>query len=578
MAKEKAGVIYTASSEISMHGFSHLVPEVSNKVRWFWICVIAVACVGTGLHLYSLIDLYFQYDYYESVKIEQDILEFPDLTLCSAEAGSQYNMYKNPKITAELLQHIMKALYQWYNLAAIPDNNVTMEDIAIMATYTPSFANLGYEKAAKISTVSDELVVHCKFQNKNCSHFGKFVLYFHHIFGSCYTFSMDKERIPEIKPGPEEGLSLILKANQQINMIYDLASKVTSVSGLKVVIHERGTIPPILRNAIDVAPGTSTNIGLIMKKFKRLNVPYGNCYEGKEFAEQNKFVYSTELCERHVKYLLTKEVCKCDSVQYRNSYHVENVMENCFYSDFSTSSILSVQRKVACGSSLNSSVWGEQLEKCPWSCDQTEYDVSISETYWPQENKIQDFIFVFISNLSCESPVRFYYEYILNRLTNNSNHTKHHTKHGSTCRYEEPSSRTVNQEDITQAIRALTLLTPIDFNQFKNSTINIEMDDIISTEDWIKKYFYRLNVYFSKPTVEIHRQVISFSLTDLWSSVGGVVGLWCGFSFITFVEIVWFLARLVASKTDACSNCEINSKCLKNTRQKSKVQTIKLDN
>ncbi len=41
---------------------------------------------------------------------------------------------------------------------------------------------------------------------------------------------------------------------------------------------------------------------------------------------------------------------------------------------------------------------------------------------------------------------------------------------------------------------------------------------------WIKKYFYRLNVYFSEPTIQTHKQVISFSFTDLLSTVGGVLG------------------------------------------------------
>ena len=203
--------------------------------------------------------------------------------------------------------------------------------------------------------------------------------------------------------------------------IHSLSSKVTSVNGLKVVIHEKGTLPPVLRSAIDIAPGTSTNIGLIMKKFKRLNAPYDKCYEDKMFAGQNRFAYSEELCEMHVKYLVTQNRCNCTSIQYRNFYDIDNFTTNCLYLNYSTLSILSVLKNMECESSLNSSAWAGHLAKCVWPCEQTEYDVSISDAYWPQDSMIADFIFNFILPLPCESPVRFYYEYAIKRLVNNKN-------------------------------------------------------------------------------------------------------------------------------------------------------------
>ena len=84
-----------------------------------------------------------------------------------------------------------------------------------------------------------------------------------------------------------------------------------------------------------------------------------------------------------------------------------------------------------------------------------------------------------------------------------------------------------------------------------NISLKFDPNDVAQSEnEWIKKYFYRLNVYFSAPTIEVHRQVISMSVTDLLSSVGGVTGLWTGCSLITFVEILWILGPLMNVSTN----------------------------
>ncbi len=44
-----------------------------------------------------------------------------------------------------------------------------------------------------------------------------------------------------------------------------------------------------------------------------------------------------------------------------------------------------------------------------------------------------------------------------------------------------------------------------------------------------------------------HFQVASFSFADLWSSIGGILGLWVGFSVITIIEIMSFVMTSIYS-------------------------------
>ncbi len=58
---------------------------------------------------------------------------------------------------------------------------------------------------------------------------------------------------------------------------------------------------------------------------------------------------------------------------------------------------------------------------------------------------------------------------------------------------------------------------------------------------WVQDSFFRLNVCFKESTIEQHIQVASFSLADLWSSVGGILGLWLGISVMTIIEVFSFI-------------------------------------
>ncbi len=531
MKSKNQGALMDICPEISMHGFSHLNSQVSNKAHYFWMCIISGACIGTGLHLYSLINLYLQYDYYETVRMEHGRLEFPDLTLCNSEVISLYNAQKHPNVTNYLLRKTLKAwVFSNTERSILPYTNIAF------------LSNIENGLIPKISTALNELIVDCKYQNINCFKPGQFHLYIHHSFGSCFTFRFG-DNVPEIRPGIEEGLSLILKGNQHANFAYDMMSKTANVNGIKVAIHEKGTLPPVLRNAIDIAPGTSTNIGLILRKFNRLNAPYDSCHDGDENPGQSEFIYSQNLCEQQVKSKIIKDKCNCTSTDYYHTGKNGKLTENCYYSDYGEDGVTMKELldKMNCQSALNFSEWAENLGKCTWPCKQNDYEASISQTYWPQDSMIPDFILNFILSLPCESPVRFYYEHIPKSASYNA--TIANNRRYNACNYPEPEEESVDFKYLAKIFSNPDLASP---GLLDNISYKIDTSVIAQNEnEWIKTYFYRLNIYFSSPTIEMHRQVISFSMADLLSSVGGVTGLWSGCSIITFFEIVWVVGRLV---------------------------------
>ncbi len=74
-----------------------------------------------------------------------------------------------------------------------------------------------------------------------------------------------------------------------------------------------------------------------------------------------------------------------------------------------------------------------------------------------------------------------------------------------------------------------------------------DLDHAKLQELWVKNSFYRLNVYFRQSSVEQHTQVPSFSMPDLFSGVGGILGLWLGISVMTIIEMFSFLMYFTAN-------------------------------
>ena len=60
-------------------------------------------------------------------------------------------------------------------------------------------------------------------------------------------------------------------------------------------------------------------------------------------------------------------------------------------------------------------------------------------------------------------------------------------------------------------------------------------------------YNFRLNVYFRDVVVLERKQYPRTGLADLFSNIGGLLGLWAGLSLMTLVEIVFFICNFVFS-------------------------------
>ena len=70
-----------------------------------------------------------------------------------------------------------------------------------------------------------------------------------------------------------------------------------------------------------------------------------------------------------------------------------------------------------------------------------------------------------------------------------------------------------------------------------------------------EEFLFQAKYLFKETLVQYQRQIPSYSLADLLSGVGGVLGLWAGVSVLTAVETFQFLFKsclcVLKSKSNA---------------------------
>lgn len=252
------------------------------------------------------------------------------------------------------------------------------------------YASIEPSNISQLGIPKNEFIVDCQFGNFDCSQVGYFKLFSTPEYYNCYTFSITKTFTNMVNPGAQNGLSIILKSNNPTFWLYDASNKVGNVNGVKVVLHEKGTLPPIHQMGFDIQPGFSTNVALIMRQHSRLNSPYEKCFDrhNERHYFGSAFIYSQELCEDIKKAHEIHLRCKCKSPRYI-SYHHSNVT---YCANLKTYNLSTIRENILCQMYTEQTFGQKAFENCIWPCEQTDYNIMLSQTEWPQDIMIRDFI------------------------------------------------------------------------------------------------------------------------------------------------------------------------------------------
>ncbi len=393
------------------------------------------------------------------------------------------------------------------------------------------YSNLKRSYRPLLGVRFDGLVVSCKFKGKECTE-AHFKHYLHPSLVNCYTFQANltnSSRDGNLLVGPQSGLSLILRSEANANFYYNNLDNVKNVDSIRLAIHAPGTVPFLMNKGINLEAGKSTSVSLMMKTFQRLGQPYTKCQPVETFdVDSRTFLSTSEACREKCITEAMRSRCNCTSTLFEDLTISEH--EYCLQiSDtFSVDELNTMNDRTTCESAFVDYVAGLSCSHCVWDCHEIDYDREVAFSNWPHENKIEDFIYMYILRTfwnypdlrPCNDTIRSYYALLLKKANISTDLCQDLGDIGNNTK--QPLSIVSISNAMRSVYDMFQYARPDFLDVFRyeadvpKSYYNIKSVDELQKK-WIKDSFYRLNVFFRQSTVEQHEQVASFSLPDLLS-------------------------------------------------------------
>lgn len=477
--------------ESTAHGPGHLIREKYLIGKLFWTLTMLAALTVVVLHLTALITKYYSYDFQEQTLDTHGKMTFPYVTVCNADpfSGKYFDhILYDESSSINKYDKFLTYDYPILRKQHDPDGMVPDSRHDIPVAY---FENVGLKEAYGMGHKKNDFILGCLMSYQTCN-MSDFKLVQNPHYFNCYTFTGEQSVSAAVRPGPLQGLSLILYLeayNGDHQDIYNNLSPVEETVGLRVIIHEPGTMPDPIIQGLDVTPGTSTSIALNVQTLTRINDPYSLCTDTASSGDSYK--HEQERCFELCLQQRIMNTCNCTS-GFNQDFDRNNLTyEYCGY--YNENNPETLWSKIRCENSVEWEFWTERGIReeclCHPPCKFTLYEPVISQTKWPNMVTKDDFL----------------WKYIFERD---------------------------DREDL------------VAFQNFKQYMY--ENNSV--PEKLVSDNFVRLNIYYRTMMVKQTTQVASYGIESLMSDIGGSLGLWAGFSALTLTEIVYYTVKLLLSR------------------------------
>ncbi|XP_077982690.1 uncharacterized protein LOC144437595 [Glandiceps talaboti] len=232
---------------------------------------------------------------------------------------------------------------------------------------------LSKEELAKYGHQAEDMILQCSFEDIACNA-SDFYVFQNDNYGNCFTFNSwqltGHSRRSSMRPGSKYGLKLTLFIEQD-----EYIPLYGQEAGVRVLIHQPDIIPFPEDEAITVAPGLKTSIGLRRDMVQSPDAPYTNCTNHKKFSSifGNGYNYSDLACHKSKVHEYILRECGCVDTIY-----VEGPMCQILYEDEEMCRQLMqffYQR-------------GLLSSDCKEPCKDVQYSKTLSQAQWPSNKHV----------------------------------------------------------------------------------------------------------------------------------------------------------------------------------------------
>jgi len=207
-------------------------------------------------------------------------------------------------------------------------------------------------------------------------------------YGNCFTLDLDW--IKATGSGLRNGVRLVLNVERQ-----EYLPDSSTGYGVRMVVHEKGTMPLPQNEGLTLSTEYETSIGLRMVQINRLGGKYGSCTDGEDFLKKHQLNYTVALCYTMCEISLTELECGCTPVSTPDVYDT----------DVSVCDIVNYTIR-SCVENVNGRVLNRYVEcDCPTRCSEQVYTYSFSGRKWPHEQ----YLYVLINEVCRSNYTQTFY-------------------------------------------------------------------------------------------------------------------------------------------------------------------------
>ncbi|PAA64838.1 hypothetical protein BOX15_Mlig032984g1 [Macrostomum lignano] len=574
----------------SAHGLGRFFSQQVPWLRGLWALVVFGAMTGLTLHTYKQISLFRAYPVSSTTRLLTNRFTFPDVTFCDPLMKKFFTIGSRQLRSDVNRNNYFVANYMLGYLVSDEerDDEASSRVKAIKLAYA-TFEHAvhtwpKFNMTAASARIFD-MLLYCQYNQERCT--GKnFTVFYHRDYGNCFSFKATNRFIRS--SGVEKGLVLVLYSpsvdvKQSIDYYSDTVTTGLETGGLRVAVHQQDTIPYPSEYGINSPSGMQTVLALNQVQTSLANTPTKRCEPKGRFHAFDHLLGSVTSYENQLadcttfEYLkLIRDNCKCTveglvksepdgqpQLEYchdllgaqnkpdllsllqriREFFETDPSIANYSLLDRSTGRMRTdifdrlhlpdrfdaaqlladrfpeIQRRLnrlKCAMPYLKS--GRKQSSCLNICNYTTYDFSVFQSRWPDHNFQIRGARIRLARIAgmLKSRVDEINKMMQRKLDNYA--STEHALNFSITHHRVNLSRCLDTE--------------LD----RKSDLFEDDEHCVQVHNIIKQSFLQLRVYPKTLTVRQLFEERSYELVNLFSDLGGIMGLWIGVSMVTLCE------------------------------------------
>ena len=486
----------------AIRGLARAAREPFGFLRILWCFAVLIGSTVAAWYITKLLIRYYKYQTVTYLRNVNETSDFPDVTFCNLQPF--HSRVPHETLRQMEYEHIQLVENMTYEKSfLVPWGGYEL--YGYYSSIRGLLQNAPRSNYESLLHQLDDIKVFCAWigwresvnlDYKHCIS-DDFVLVPHPDNGNCFTVSVNKSH--NFSPQEVQALRLILYTDSFFNYSFTelaVSNGVEPMEGIAIHIHEHGSYFDVY-NVLNFPPGISATVELDRQNRVLLPSPYGNCIEEPFIilsdGRNTGYKYSVESCYLFCLQEVFVKHCNCviSDLPFKGNFEGIPFCPNVsMQKEAGFTKKMVIDNIIYCVGEYTKA----ECSHCLEPCSSTHYFKTIHQAAWPHFAYQLKFYEKLVSKM--KEPIKSY------------------------------------------------------FKTYENITVLMENDQESGTKmlkdtDLIRKNFVEVTIRLQSHLVTELVETPDLTSEGILGTVGGLLNLWIGISFVTLFEVLDLLYRIV---------------------------------